>query len=69
MVLYRNVHSKVKISEATSAIVPTGFMKFGNKGGVGISLNVNDTMLCIVNSHLAAGNNELDRRNQVIIVI
>ncbi|KAI6182470.1 IPPc domain-containing protein [Aphelenchoides bicaudatus] len=66
LVLYRNTMSRLKISDVNTALVPTGFLKFGNKGGVAISLNVNDTSLCIVNSHLAAGNSELERRNRVL---
>lgn len=53
------------IKNLNTASIPTGFLKFGNKGGVGISMEINDTMLCIINSHLAAGNGELARRNQV----
>lgn len=45
--------------------IPTGFLKLGNKGGVGVSLRINDTRVCFVNSHLAAGSNELIKRNQV----
>jgi phosphatidylinositol-bisphosphatase len=36
----------------------------GNKGGVAVSLRIHDTLLCFVNSHLAAGGDELLRRNQ-----
>lgn len=64
LVLYRNKLSKFKVPTPSVSIIPTGFLKFGNKGGVGISLELNDTTLCIVNSHLAAGNGELSRRNQ-----
>lgn len=32
----------------------TGTMRFGNKGGVGISLQLNETFICFVNSHFAA---------------
>jgi phosphatidylinositol-bisphosphatase len=65
LVLYRNTATKTEISSVSTAAIPTGFLKFGNKGGVGISLEVNDTHLCLINSHLAAGNSELARRNQV----
>lgn len=67
MVLYKNSQSKLDIQNVSTSIVPTGFLKFGNKGGVGISLDINDTMVCFVNSHLAAGNGELARRNQVCL--
>ena len=46
--------------------MPTGFLgQWGNKGGVGMSMRINDTTICFINSHLAAGENELLRRNQV----
>jgi hypothetical protein len=37
----------------------------GNKGAVGVSLRINDTSLCIINSHLSAGGGreDLTRRN------
>ncbi|KAI6233008.1 IPPc domain-containing protein [Aphelenchoides fujianensis] len=65
LVLYRRSTSRFQISEVSKAVVPTGFLKFGNKGGVGISLQINDSSVCFINSHLAAGNGELARRNQV----
>jgi phosphatidylinositol-bisphosphatase len=65
LVLYKKTGSNFKIHNVHGAFVPTGFLKFGNKGGVGISLMLNDTALCFVNSHLAAGSSELYRRNQV----
>jgi len=40
------------------------FHKWGNKGGVAISLKIHDTNLCFVNCHLAAGEIEVERRNQ-----
>uniref|UniRef100_A0AC34RRQ0 Inositol polyphosphate-related phosphatase domain-containing protein n=1 Tax=Panagrolaimus sp. JU765 TaxID=591449 RepID=A0AC34RRQ0_9BILA len=64
MALYRKDNSKIKISKPIhSSWVATGFLKFGNKGGVGISLELNNTTVCFVNSHLAAGG-ELSKRNQ-----
>ncbi|KAI6202971.1 IPPc domain-containing protein [Aphelenchoides besseyi] len=64
LVLYRRQTSRFAISEVVNSAVPTGFLKFGNKGGVGISLQINDSLVCFINSHLAAGNGELARRNQ-----
>uniref|UniRef100_A0A0N5B826 IPPc domain-containing protein n=1 Tax=Strongyloides papillosus TaxID=174720 RepID=A0A0N5B826_STREA len=36
----------------------------GNKGGVGISIEMNNSTVLFINSHLAAGNRETERRNQ-----
>ncbi|KAL3122896.1 hypothetical protein niasHT_010296 [Heterodera trifolii] len=52
------------LSDVCLGSIPTGFLNFGNKGGVGMSFRLNDTHICLVNSHLAAGGNELYRRNQ-----
>lgn len=41
------------------------FLKQGNKGGVSIRFKIFDTTICFVCSHLAAGSDELTRRNQV----
>lgn len=65
LVIYHRIDSKIKLSQIQLCSTPTGFLKLGNKGGVGVSLRINDTLVCFVNSHLAAGNNELSKRNQV----
>ncbi|WFC99862.1 phosphoinositide 5-phosphatase [Malassezia yamatoensis] len=42
----------------------TGFRGMsGNKGGVAIRMDVHDTGVCFVGSHLAAGNTNVDERN------
>ena len=41
-----------------------GVMGMGNKGGVACRLQVYDSILCFVNSHLAADSAMVDRRNQ-----
>ncbi|XP_055373061.1 type II inositol 1,4,5-trisphosphate 5-phosphatase [Condylostylus longicornis] len=45
--------------------VGTGALNFmGNKGGVAVSLTLNEARICFVNSHLAAHMNEIERRNR-----
>lgn len=36
----------------------------GNKGGVGVSMQINEAFICFVNSHLAAHLSEIDRRKE-----
>lgn len=52
------------ISKISSAMIGTGTLRFGNKGGVGVSFQLNETLICFVNSHLAAHVQEYERRNQ-----
>uniref|UniRef100_A0A1I7ZW51 IPPc domain-containing protein n=1 Tax=Steinernema glaseri TaxID=37863 RepID=A0A1I7ZW51_9BILA len=63
LVVYQRIDGATPCGEIMSNYVPTGFLKFGNKGGVAIRMKINDTTICFINSHLAAGN-ELERRNQ-----
>ncbi|CAI4230184.1 unnamed protein product [Auanema sp. JU1783] len=68
IVLFKNRASTVRTSNVSTNLIPTGIStgisKLGNKGGTAISLKLNDTNVCFVNCHLAAGNSEVDKRNQ-----
>ncbi|VDM53135.1 unnamed protein product [Angiostrongylus costaricensis] len=68
LVLFQSRVSAVKVSQIHAAYIATGISmlvnKLGNKGGTAISLRLNDTLVCFVNCHLAAGSGELERRNQ-----
>lgn len=53
-----------QISDCLTAAVGTGTLKWGNKGGVGVSFQLNEALLCFVNAHLAAHTQEVERRNE-----
>lgn len=40
------------------------FVLKGNKGGIGVSLKINEEMICFVNSHLAAHVQEIEQRRK-----
>ncbi|CAH8626885.1 unnamed protein product [Schistosoma rodhaini] len=67
MVVYisARLSAHLRREEISCQVVPTGvFNVMGNKGGVGIRLTIFNSSLCFVNCHLAAGEANLDRRNQ-----
>jgi len=53
------------VTNISADTVGNGIMgKLGNKGGVGVSLRFHASELCFVNSHLAAHQDQYERRNQ-----
>ena len=52
------------ISKCCKSMVGTGTLRLGNKGGVGVSFQINETFMCFINSHLAAHVQEFERRNE-----
>ncbi|VDN17053.1 unnamed protein product, partial [Gongylonema pulchrum] len=56
LAVYRRVGSKIRLrpAEIDVCMVPTGREGMGNKGGVAISMHMNDTRVCFVNAHFAA---------------
>lgn len=54
-----------RITDIQTDLMPVGLLgKMGNKGGVAIRFNINDTSFCVVNTHLNAGIGNVERRNQ-----
>ena len=51
------------VSDVKSVAVATGLCdKLGNKGGIGIAMAVGRTKMCFLTAHLAAHQNQMDRR-------
>lgn len=41
----------------------------GSKGGVGVRISIHDASLCFINTHLAAHDEKVERRNEVCYYI
>ena len=65
LLVYSKEEHMGSISNISVASVGTGGIShsLGNKGGVALKMKLQDTELCFVNSHLAAGDGEVERRN------
>lgn len=61
IIVKRSIRSSIK--KVCKNSIGTGKFKLGNKGGVGVSFQLNDTVLCFVNSHFAAHVDAVEKRN------
>lgn len=65
LIVFVKEELKQHVTEVHSEVVGTGLMgKMGNKGAVAIRLDLHNSSICFVNSHLAAHVEEYRRRNQ-----
>lgn len=65
MFVYVEDSIQASLSNIYISKVPTGLLGItGNKGGVGIRMNIHNTSLCFINSHLAANQRRCKRRNK-----
>lgn len=64
-VVYLNVEHLQSIAEITAESIGTGILGLmGNKGAAGIRFRLYDSYITVVNCHLAADANMIERRNQ-----
>ncbi|KAI8894695.1 Endonuclease/exonuclease/phosphatase [Globomyces pollinis-pini] len=64
ILIYSKVEHVEIISEITTASIGTGLLgMIGNKGAVGVRMRIRDSYFTFVNSHLAADQNMVDKRN------
>ncbi|RKP15480.1 Endonuclease/exonuclease/phosphatase [Piptocephalis cylindrospora] len=65
LLVYIKEEHASSVREVSTASAGCGIMgRMGNKGGVAIRLQWRNTLLCFVNSHLAADQGQTERRNQ-----
>ena len=65
LIVFARIHLTPIISNIESDCVATGISNvLGNKGGVSISFKIGKTSIICISSHLAAGHNHVERRNE-----
>jgi len=65
LMVFKRTDSAFSVSDVKDDTVGTGIMNFGNKGGAGISMTLNNNFkLLVINCHLAAGLSQMAKRNK-----
>ncbi|CDW74384.1 endonuclease exonuclease phosphatase family protein [Stylonychia lemnae] len=65
LIIFAHIMLTPIISEVESECIATGISNIvGNKGGVGISFKIGTTRILCISAHLAAGHNNIEKRNQ-----
>ncbi|GMH57060.1 hypothetical protein TL16_g02279 [Triparma laevis f. inornata] len=69
MVVFVKDSVESRVSDVQCEKIKTGNMGLGNKGGVLIRMNFDDTSICFVSAHFAANRNKVVHRNKDFDVI